>query len=258
MPTGESGRSAPSRGRRPERHRSTQPVRSRAQQERLRLVRRRRAIFALGVVVVVSVIAAGLLWLAPWFRVARIEVTGGSEADQREVHRLTDDVVGSALVGIDRDELKRRLSQVPSFSQVEVQRQWPDQVSVKVTLRVPVVSFTSAQGERRYADAAGVVFPAAGGESAGVPTAEVSHPDHAAEVTAVAAAMGVLDAQQRAKVGSLKVVSPDGVSFTVGRVKVIWGGAAQGAEKSLVLAALLQQKDVTTINVSAPDSPVTS
>jgi hypothetical protein len=46
------------------------------------------------------------------------------------------------------------------------------------------------------------------------------------------------------------------VTFQLGTVDVVWGGASESELKVKVMTALLGQKDVGTIDVSAPRTPV--
>jgi len=47
------------------------------------------------------------------------------------------------------------------------------------------------------------------------------------------------------------------VTFQMGSVTVAWGGASEPELKVKVMTALLRQKRVRTIDVSAPRTPVT-
>ena len=56
----------------------------------------------------------------------------------------------------------------------------------------------------------------------------------------------------------MRITSASLVSFTMGNTTVIWGGGDAGARKAAVLSALLRTRPVpATIDVSAPDTPVT-
>jgi hypothetical protein len=52
------------------------------------------------------------------------------------------------------------------------------------------------------------------------------------------------------------VLGPNMVTLRLGGVKVVWGGASEPELKVKVMTALLKQKDVETIDVSAPRTPV--
>ena len=104
----------------------------------------------------------------------------------------------------------------------------------------------------------GVAYAPVDAAPQGVPTATLAHPGVDRELRAAAGVLAALDAGQRARVSSVTVASPDDVRFVINDVTVLWGGPAEGRRKAVTMAALLQQKGVRTINVSAPDSPVMS
>ena len=66
----------------------------------------------------------------------------------------------------------------------------------------------------------------------------------------------LLSPGQRATVGDVTVSSADLVTLKLGATTVVWGGAADGPKKLVVLTALLPTKP-SVIDVSAPDTPVT-
>jgi cell division protein FtsQ len=51
-------------------------------------------------------------------------------------------------------------------------------------------------------------------------------------------------------------MGPNMVTLKLGGVTVVWGGASEPQLKVKVMTALLRQKDVGTIDVSAPRTPV--
>lgn len=215
----------------------------------------------LGAVVAAAVLAALVTWLllaSPWLRVSAVNVVGGNAAQQETVRRVADREKGQPLVKVDSAALQRDLATVPAFARVDVIRDWPDRLTVSVVVRTPVMAVKKAQGPLELVDADGVDYASVDASPQGVPTATLAHPDNPREVRATAAVMAALDAGQRARVSSVTTRSPDDVSFVIDDVTVVWGGPSDGRRKAITMAALLHQKDVTTINVSAPDSPVMS
>jgi cell division protein FtsQ len=224
---------------------------------------RRGATFrrVVGVSVGVVVAAALVLWLflaGPWLRVNSVNVVGGDAGQQAAVHRVADRELGQPLVKVDSAAVQRDLAGVPAFSRVDVIRDWPDRLTVSVVVRTPVLALKMAQGPLQLVDADGVVYAPVDAPPQGVPPATVAHPDNAREVRSAAGVLAALDAGQRAKVSSVTATSPDDVRFVIDGVTVQWGGPSDGRRKAVTMAALLHQKGIKTINVSAPDSPVIS
>ncbi|WP_240322753.1 cell division protein FtsQ/DivIB [Austwickia chelonae] len=123
--------------------------------------------------------------------------------------------------------------------------------------RQPVMAVDRGQS-LDLVDGDGAAYTSVSMAPQGVPTVAVAHGDDKREIVAAASAMRSLTDDQRSKVSSLEASSPDNVRFVVDGVAVVWGGAGQGRQKGLILTALLQQKGVKSINVSAPDAPVAS
>jgi cell division protein FtsQ len=70
------------------------------------------------------------------------------------------------------------------------------------------------------------------------------------------AVLGALSPAQRSRVTNVTVLGPNMVTLKLGSVKVVWGGAREPQLKVKVMTALLRQKGVGTIDVSAPRTPV--
>lgn len=261
------GRSAgaPAPGRRPERrHRhgltavgSGKPGPQRVEVRRLR--HRASTSARIFILVALSVmIMAWVLLSSPWVRLAEVAVEGGDDTLKGRIRTLTGPQMGEPLLKIDTARLQREIAEDPAVSRVDVLRDWPSKLRVNVTVRVPVMALRGAEGDVELADATGTLFRKVSAAPSGVPVAVVDHPDRERAVRAAASAMGTLDGEQLARVQSIRVQSPEDVRFVLGDVSVVWGGPSDNRRKALILAALLQQKGVRTVNVSAPDSPVAS
>lgn len=251
------------RGRRPER-RSTQGLRvvGASVRESAARVRRgtslRRFALGAGLVVVVVLVALWALWGSPWLRVKSVNVLGADADQQATVRRVADRELGQPLAKVDTSALQRDLGGVPAFSRVDVIRDWPDRLTVSVAVRTPVMAVAKSQGNLELVDSDGVTYARVNAAPQGVPEATLAHPDNAREVVSAARVLAALDPGQRARVSSVSAGSPDDVKFVIDGVTVLWGGPTEGRRKAVTMAALLQQKGVKSINVSAPDSPVMS
>ena len=104
-----------------------------------------------GAVAAAVVVALVLAYLAaretPLFAVDRIEVRGAPALVDRDVRSAAGPFVGESLVGLDADELRRRLEALPSVRSFRYDRAFPH------TLRIAVVPEEPAALVRRGPDA---------------------------------------------------------------------------------------------------------
>jgi cell division protein FtsQ len=138
-----------------------------------------------------------------------------------------------------------------------VSRSYPGTVLISARLRVPVLAVKNSQGEVQVVDSWGVTFATVTAVPKGVPLVKtVANPPSMESMRAALAVLGSLSARQRDRVSNLTVLGPNMVTFQLGTVDVVWGGASESELKVKVMTALLGQKDVGTIDVSAPRTPV--
>lgn len=215
---------------------------------------------ALGLALV-AVVLGGLGWVglgSPWLRVEEVGITGAGSAEQAEIQRMTEPLLGQPLVKVDTLALAEEISTIRPVERADVSREWPRRLAVTVTPRTPVVAVKNARGELELVDATGVAYASAGEAPPEVPTVSVAHPDDPREASSAAAMISALEPGQRAVISDVRVSSPEDVRFFLDGVEVIWGGPADGKVKAAVLAVLAGQEGLGAINVSAPDSPVTT
>ena len=89
-----------------------------------------------------AILAVGLAyWIAyatPVFAVDRVEISGAPPALQRDVARVTDDLVGKSLVSIDASEVEGQLRALPAIAGVSVDRAFPSTLVVRIAPERPV------------------------------------------------------------------------------------------------------------------------
>ena len=125
------------------------------------------------------------------------------------------------------------------------------------TPRVPVLAVMNPQGQVQVVDAQGVAYATVSTAPRGVPLINtVENPSSMESMRAAMAVIRALSSGQRSQVTNVTVLGPNMVTFTLGAVTVVLGGASEPELKVKVMAALLRQKDVGTIDVSAPHTPV--
>lgn len=210
------------------------------------------------VLVIIGVLVAWVLLWSPWLKVRRVQVVGVERTQAEKVRLIADQFLGEPLLKVDTALLQADVARLPPVERVDVTRDWPDRLTVVVTMRTPVVILRNAQGALEVVDGSGNAYAVTDSAVKGVPNGTLAHPDQDRERRAAASVMGALDAGQRARVTSVQVASEVDVKFVIDQVTVRWGGADEGRQKAIVMAALLQQKGIRSINVSAPDSPVAS
>lgn len=214
----------------------------------------------LAALVVVAGVAVWAFWFSSWLSVKGVDVQGGNfdvpPAGVRAAARVP---MGQALLTVDLGEIQRRIETVmPAVESVDVSREWPDRILIKVTERTPVAVIDEADGLHAL-DATGQVFLTYKRPPKGLPVVQSTSTDTdaLAQGAQVAAA---LPATLAPKVDHVQVYTADHIALALadGRT-IMWGSAADSALKAQVLAALMAaQPDAHHYDVSVPGSPVAS
>lgn len=93
---------------------------------------------------------------SPRFAIAGVEVLGATHMSREEVIAVAGVAVGSNIFALDTDQVEKRLEQLPWVKQVEVHRQLPRTLEIKITERVAVAAVNT---DGLYLmDAAGTLF----------------------------------------------------------------------------------------------------
>ncbi|NEK58590.1 FtsQ-type POTRA domain-containing protein [Geodermatophilus sabuli] len=209
-------------------------------------------------------LVAWLLWGSPVLAVHEVTVDGAGTLTAAEVVEVAGIAEGTPLLRVDVDAAEARVARLPQVASVEVTRGWPRSVVVTVVERVPVAVVERA-GTRSLVDADGVLFDTVTGPApAGVVPLDVPAPGP--DDRATRAALGALVAlpdQIRAGLVAASATTAEDVTLTLADgTTVLWGSAADAADKADVLVALLAQLDAGalepagTIDVSAPAAVV--
>ena len=165
--------------------------------------------------------------------------------------------MGTPLAKVDTRLISRRVSVSAALAQVTVSRSYPSTILIKVTLRVPVLAVKNPQGQVQVVDSQGVAYAIVSAAPKGVPLIDtVENPSSMESLRAAMTVLRALSPSQRAQVTNVTVVGPNMVTLKLGAVTVVWGGASEPELKVKVMTALLRQKDVRTVDVSAPRTPV--
>jgi cell division protein FtsQ len=215
------------------------------------------------VVAVVAVVAVlvGVVVFTPLLSVRTVEVRGGDVAAQRAVERALGDQVGEPLLRVDQEAIREAaVAAAPNVADASVASQLPGTLRVDLTLRVPVMAWTS-KGVTKAVDANGVMF--AGKVDARTPKlfikSTVDAGDRVELSRDAAAVLAALPDRMDGWVSAIAVRTRDDIRFRVqdGR-EVRWGSADDSARKAAALLPLLLSVKADLYDVSAPDLPTTS
>ncbi len=229
-------------------------------EERAALARRRPWRQVLWAVLLLAVAAAlaWLLWWSPVLSMRTVEVSGVTGPEAKAVAALVRVPTGTPLARVDTGAVAARVRTRISVAEVSVERSWPGTLVVRVEPRTPVVVVKNPEGQLEVVDRSGVVYRVVTRAPDGIPVVTAAS-DAAMTRAAVGAAIAVVEAlpaDLSARVSRVTVSSADLVTFHLGGVTVVWGGAGEGQRKVAIISALLRTHP-QLIDVSAPDTPVT-
>ena len=223
--------------------------------------RRRRPWRRIAIALAVAAVVGGLVWLV-WFSphlvVRQVEVEGVSGAEVAAITEVARVPMGLPLARVDTAAISERVRSRISIAEARTSRSWPSTVTVTVRPRTPALVLKNPQGQLEVVDATGVAFGTIPEVPVGVPLVEAAS-ESGQSKEALKAALSLirtLPDDLAGQVSAINVSSANLVTFTLGEVKVTWGGADQPQRKVQVLRALLKTGP-TEIDVSTPDTPTT-
>ncbi len=252
----QSGRTALGRG--DAQVRRTPSARVRFEQRAAAARRRPWRVFAMVAATVAFVLGLSwVVWASPLLVVDEVLVSGVDGADREAALLAASVPVGEPLARIDSAAIAQRVGSLPVVKRAAVTRSWPRTVVITVTPRVGLLVVRTSSGTLQVLDEDGVAFREVDHAPAGLAIVNGTGDQPAPEgIRAVIEVLRVLPSQHRVAISEITVTSASLVSFTLGEVKVIWGGRGSEDKKVKVLATLLTTKP-KVIDVSAPDTPVT-
>jgi cell division protein FtsQ len=214
----------------------------------------------LALLAVVLALVAGGVWLvafSPVLVARSVRVEGVPPGEVPDIVGRAAVPMGTPLAKVDTGAIARRVIGTPALAEVTVSRSWPGTIVISGLRRVPVIAVKNLQGQVQVVDSRGVAYATVSSPPKGVPLINtVENPSSLESMRAAMAVLRALSPAQRDKVTRVTVMGPNMVTFKLGKVTVVWGGASEPQLKVEVMAALLGQKDVGTIDVSAPRNPV--
>ena len=216
-----------------------------------------RYVFGSVLLVVLSVVGVWLVFFSTTLTVRHVDVEGESLLSQQQILAAADVPMGAHLAQLDLGTIRNRVAGLAPVEHVDVSRDWPDGVLIRVTERQAVAA-VQIGGRYQAMDAHGVLFRSYPRPPAALP--RVVSPatvgsDALAEAGRVIAA---LPSGLAARVDHVGVRGLDQVTVTMrSGATVIWGSDAQSALKAEVLVRLLAHP-ARVYDVSVPGQPVTS
>lgn len=237
---------------------------ARARFERRAAAARRRPRL-IGWVAVAALLMVGLVawlgWYSPVFRADTVQVEGVSQTQSDQVRRVASVPLGVPVLRVDTGAVAARLEADRQWADVVVEARLPHTITITVRAREAALAVRTPAGKVEVVDGGGFVFRTLDTPPNGVPlvtsgTTTVTGP----AVTAALQAITALDPASRQNVSGVTVSAADQVRFTLTvkgvRKTVVWGGPGDAALKAKLVTILAAQGG-STIDVSAPRSPVT-
>jgi cell division protein FtsQ len=204
---------------------------------------------------------AGGIWLvqfSPVLVARSVRVEGVPRGAVSEIMRRAAVPIGTPMVRVDTTAIADRVIATATLAEVSVGLSWPSTIVIMASPRVPVLAVKNPQGQVQVVDAQGVAYATVTAPPRGVPMINtVESPPSREALRAGITVLRALSPSQRGRVTNVTVSGANMVTLKLGTVTVVWGGASEPALKVRVLTALLGHKGFGTIDVSAPNTPVT-
>lgn len=223
-------------------------------------VRRRPWLLAAWLAGALALVAGGV-WLvqfSPVLVARSVRVEGVPPRAVAEIMRRADVPIGTPMARIDTAAIADRVIATATLAEVSVDLSWPSTIVIGASPRVPVLAVKNSQGQVQVVDFEGVAYATVSAPPKGVPLINtVENPPTRESLRAGITVLRALSSGQRERVTNVIVSGANMVTLKLGAVTVVWGGASEPELKVQVLTALLGHKGFRTIDVSAPNTPVT-
>ncbi len=190
----------------------------------------------------------------------QIAVEGATEslsADQ--VKAVIAPYVGTPLTRLNTGTVESAVAALPLAKDVSVHFDWPDGLTVQMSVRTPALRESTGSGEQ-VVDDQGAVLPTDGTVPDGLPLVSLPQ-DSAARTRAAGQAATVWASLSEELRGQVVSMAGDGDQMTLtlkDNRTVKWGSEEDSDLKAQVLGVLLAQRPAQVYDVSVPSRPVTS
>ena len=215
--------------------------------------------YVIASVLLVALVITGiwLIFISSFLTVQQVQVQGASQLSRQQILAAAEVPDGAHLVELDLGAIRARVGALAPVRRVDVSRDWPHGVLIKVTERTPV-AVVEVGGRFHAMDAEGVLFRDYPRPPAGMPRVVSAEGTSSAALAEAARVIAALPTGLAGRVDHVAVAGVDQVSLAMrGGAVVIWGSDAQSDLKAQVLEKLLARPG-HTYDVSVPGQPVTS
>lgn len=207
--------------------------------------------------VVLAVTGIWLVFVSSVLTVQHVDVRGESFLSRQQILAAAEVPQGAHLAELDTQAIQARVGALAPVRGVDVSRDWPDGVLIKVTERTPV-AVVDINGRYQAMDSEGVLFRAYAHPPAYLPRVVSTADTDSTALSEAARVIAALPRSVATRVDHVQVLSIDRIALVLHSGQtVIWGNATQSALKAEVLARLLPHS-AHIYDVSVPGQPVTS
>ena len=215
-----------------------------------------RYVIASVLLVVVTVTAIWLVFFSSVLTVKHVGLEGESQLSRDRVLAAADVPMGAHLAELDLAAIRTRVAGLATVKRVDVSRDWPDGVLIRITERHEV-AVVDIGGRYQAMDSDGVLFKSYARPPAGLPRVVAGATIGSDALAEAARVIDSLPPGLAARVDHVGVRGIDQVTLSMrSGATVIWGSDAQSALKAQVLVQLLGHP-ASSYDVSVPGQPVT-
>lgn len=216
-----------------------------------------RYVIASVLLVVLTVTAVWLVFFSSVLTVKHVDVEGESQLSRDRVLAAADVPMGDHLAELDLEAIRTRVAGLAVVKRVDVSRDWPDGVLIRITERHEV-AVVDIDGHYQAMDSEGVLFKSYPRPPADLPRVVAGASIGSDALAEAARVIASLPRGLASRVDHVGVRGIDEVTLTMrSGATVIWGSDAQSALKARVLVQLLGHP-ARTYDVSVPGQPVTT
>src|SRR4051812_30954610 len=216
-----------------------------------------RYVIASVLLVVTTVGTVWLVFASSLLTVKHVDVQGESQLTNQQVLAAADVPVGAHLAQLDLAAIRTRVAGLAAVKRVDVSRDWPDGVLIRITERHEV-AVVDIGGRFQAMDSDGILFKSYARPPATLPRVVAGVTIGSDALAEAARVIDSLPSGLAARVDHVGVRGIDQVTLTMrSGATVIWGSDAQSSIKAEVLERLLAHP-ASTYDVSVPGQPVTT
>lgn len=249
---------------------STIEEKRRLREEKIASVRRRRRLRLIVLLILVIVLVLGIIlaYNSQWFQIKEIKTIGNKNLSNKEVVTLSRVTPGASLLRIPLRDIKERLKKNPWVKEVQIDKDYPDKLIIRVIERKPVALVEAESGQRYLlVDADNFIITSISDVSKSklpviqeIETSgkEVGETLSSKNLSNAIKAYQSLYPSLKKSITIIRAVSPDELYFYVEGIEILYGEAKDIEKKNRVLKDFLSKKDerIIFIDVRVPSHPV--